>query len=163
MVVRINGKRMFMWRAVDDEGEVLDALVQKRRNKRAALKLLRKLLKRQGYTPDEIVTDGLPSYGAALETLGCRSRHRPGRLRENNRAENSHLCTTKRTKDAALQIPGPGAALRFHPRHHLQSLQRSTTLNLPINASHLPGQRHGGMDGGVRRNRVNFKIRHFYR
>ncbi len=59
MVVRIGGKRMFMWRAVDQEGEVLDMLVQKRRNKTAALKLLRKLLKSQGYMPDEIVTDGL--------------------------------------------------------------------------------------------------------
>jgi putative transposase len=69
MVVRINGKRMFMWRAVDDEGEVLDVLVQKRCNKRAALRLLRKLLKRQGYVPDRFVTDGLLSYGAALEIL----------------------------------------------------------------------------------------------
>ena len=55
MVVRINGERMFMWRAVDKEGEVLDVLVQKRRNKAAAMKLLRKLLKNQGYVPDEIV------------------------------------------------------------------------------------------------------------
>lgn len=57
MVVRICGKRMFMWRAVDREGEVLDVLLQKA----AALKLLRKLLKRRGYAPDEIVTDGLAS------------------------------------------------------------------------------------------------------
>jgi transposase-like protein len=70
MVVRIAGKRMFMWRAVDKEGEVLDVLVQKRRNKAAALKLLRKLLKNQGYVPDEIVTDGLASYPAALKILG---------------------------------------------------------------------------------------------
>ena len=91
MVVRINGRRMFMWRAVDQEGEVLDVLVQKRRNKRAAQRLLRKLLRKQRDAPDEIVTDGLASYGAALETLGGRSRHRPGRLRDNNRAENSHL------------------------------------------------------------------------
>jgi len=61
MVVRINGKRMFMWRAVDQEGEVLDVLVQKRHNKLAELKLLRKLLRKQGYAPDEIVTDGLAS------------------------------------------------------------------------------------------------------
>jgi putative transposase len=116
MVVRINGKRMFMWRAVDDEGEVLDALVQKRRNKRAALKLLRKLLKRQGYTPDEIVTDGLPSYGAALETLGCRSRHRPGRLRENNRAENSHLSVRRRERKMQ-RFKSQGQAQRFVSTH----------------------------------------------
>jgi len=116
MVVRINGKRMFMWRAVDDEGEVLDALVQKQRNKRAALKLLRKLLKRQDYTPDDIVTDGLPSYGAALETLGCRSRHRPGRLRENNRAENSHLSVRRRERKMQC-FKSQGQTQRFVSTH----------------------------------------------
>ena len=60
-----------MWRAVDKEGEVLDVLVQKRRNKAAALKLLRKLLKKQGFVPDEFVTDGLASYGAAMKVIGC--------------------------------------------------------------------------------------------
>ena len=70
--------------AVDQEGEVLDVLVQKRRNKGAALKFLRKLLRKQGYAPDEIVTNGLAAYGAALETLAGRSRHHPGRLRDNN-------------------------------------------------------------------------------
>ena len=64
MVVRINGQRMYMWRAVDKEGEVLDVLVQKRRNKAAALKLPRKLLKNQGAVPDAIVTDSLNSYPA---------------------------------------------------------------------------------------------------
>ena len=66
MVVRIKGERMYMWRAVDKEGEVLDMLVQKRRNKVAALKLLRKLLKNQGAAPEQIVTDGLASYRAAM-------------------------------------------------------------------------------------------------
>lgn len=61
-----------MWRAVDQEGEVLDVLVQKRRNKNAALKLLRKLLKIQGFAPDTFVTDGLASYPAAMEVLGCQ-------------------------------------------------------------------------------------------
>ena len=59
MVVRIRGKRMYMWRAVDKEGEVLDVLVQKRRNKHAALKLLRRLLKNQGIHPETITTDKL--------------------------------------------------------------------------------------------------------
>jgi len=85
MVVKISGQRMYLWRAVDDEGEVLDILVQKRRNKHAALKLLRKLLKNQGVHPEAIVTDGLASYRAALRELGCGDRHRPGRLRDNNR------------------------------------------------------------------------------
>ncbi|MGD9710617.1 MAG: DDE-type integrase/transposase/recombinase [Thermomicrobiales bacterium] len=91
MVVRIKGQRMFMWPAVDKEGEVLDVLVQKRRNKGAALKLLRKLLKNQGAPPEQIVTDGLASYRAAMKILGCLHLHQPGRLRDNNRGENSHL------------------------------------------------------------------------
>ena len=66
MMVKIRGHRMWMWRAVDDEGEVLDVLVQKRRNTAAALKLLSKLLKSQGVRPEKIVTDGLASYRAAL-------------------------------------------------------------------------------------------------
>ena len=98
MVVRINGKRMFMWRAVDKEGEVLDVLVQKRRNKAAALKLLKKLLKNQGFVPKRIVTDGLASYRAALKALKCQNRHQPGRLRDNNRVENSHLPVRRRER-----------------------------------------------------------------
>jgi transposase-like protein len=70
MVVSIAGRRMYMWRAVDSEGEVLDVLVQPRRDKAAALKLLRKLLKRQGFAPTVIVTDKLRSYGAALMLIG---------------------------------------------------------------------------------------------
>ena len=70
MVVKIGGRRMFLWRAIDDEGEVLDMLVQRRRNKPAALKLLRKLLKRQGVHPETITTDKLASYRAALRDLG---------------------------------------------------------------------------------------------
>jgi len=116
MVVRIHGKRMFMWRAVDDEGEVLDVLVQKRRNKRAALRLLRKLLKRQGYVPDQFTTDGLLSYGAALATLSCRSRHRPGRLRDNNRAENSHLSVRRRERKMQ-RFKSQGQAQRFVSIH----------------------------------------------
>jgi len=87
MFVSINGKRMYLWRAVDCEGEVLDILVQSRRNKNAALKLMRKLLKKQGFAPEAFVTDKLPSYGAALKDLGLAERHDYGG-RKNNRAEN---------------------------------------------------------------------------
>jgi transposase-like protein len=75
MVVAIGGQRMYMWRAVDSEGEVLDVLVQRRRDKAAALKLLRKLLRKHGFTPDVIVTDKLGSYGAALRTIGFSGQH----------------------------------------------------------------------------------------
>ena len=63
MVVSIAGRRMYMWRAVDSEGEVLDVMVQPRRDKAAAVKLLRKLLKRQGFAPTVIVADKVKSYG----------------------------------------------------------------------------------------------------
>ena len=116
MVVRIGGKRMFMWRAVDKEGEVLDMLVQKRRNKAAALKLLRKLLKNQGFAPEQIVTDGLASYGAAMKVLGCKHLHRPGRLRDNNRVENSHLPVRRRERKMQ-RFKSQGQAQRFVSTH----------------------------------------------
>jgi transposase-like protein len=116
MVVRIGGKRMFMWRAVDAEGEVLDMLVQKRRNKAAALNLLRRLLKNQGYIPEAIVTDGLASYRAALKILRCQDRHQPGRLRDNNRAENSHLPIRRRERKMQ-RFKSQGQAQRFVSTH----------------------------------------------
>jgi len=70
MVVRIGGKRMYLWRAVDHEGEVLDMLVQSRRDSRAALRLMRKLLKKQGFAPKQLVTDKLRSYASAIRRLG---------------------------------------------------------------------------------------------
>jgi transposase-like protein len=78
MVVSIQGKRMYLWRAVDSEGEVLDLLVQPKRDTAAALRLMRKLLKKQGYAPDELVTDKLGSYGAARRDLGLSARHEQG-------------------------------------------------------------------------------------
>ena len=116
MVVRIGGERMFLWRAVDDEGEVLDMLVQKRRNKAAAFKLLRKLLKNQGVHPETIVTDGLASYSAAARELGYKDRHRAGRLRDNNRAENSHISIRRRERKQQ-RFKSQGSAQRFLATH----------------------------------------------
>ena len=116
MVVRIRGERMFLWRAVDDEGEVLDMLVQKRRNMAAALKLLRKLLKNQGVHPEAIVTDGLASYPAAARVLGCKEHHRAGRLRDNKRAENSHLSIRRRERKQQ-RFKSLGSAQRFLATH----------------------------------------------
>ena len=76
--VRVGGKRTYLWRAEDDEGKVLEVLAQSRRNKSAALKLLRKLLKKQGYVPDQIVTDKLGSYSAALRELGLEHHNVTG-------------------------------------------------------------------------------------
>jgi transposase-like protein len=116
MVVKINGKRMWLWRAVDDEGEVLDMLVQKRRNTGAALKLLRKLLKNQGVHPETITTDKLASYRAAFRKLGCSARHRPGNMLKNNRAENSHLAIRRRERKQQ-RFKSQRSAQRFLATH----------------------------------------------
>jgi transposase-like protein len=116
MVVRIGGRRMYLWRAVDDEGEVLDMLVQKRRDKLAAARLLRKLMRRQGFLPDAIVTDGLGSYAAAARAIGISHRHEPGGLRENNRAENSHLPIRRRERKQQ-RFKSQGSAQRFLASH----------------------------------------------
>jgi transposase-like protein len=89
MVVRIAGQRMYLWRAVDHEGEVLDMLIQRRRDTQAALRLMRKLLKKQRFAPKLLVTDKLGSYGSAFRQLRLTCPRGRG-LRKNNRAENSH-------------------------------------------------------------------------
>jgi putative transposase len=113
--VRVGGKIHYLWRAVDDEGEVLDLLVQSRRDRKAALRLLRRLLKRQGHLPDTIVTDRLRSYGAALRDLGLADRHVTGG-RSNNRAEVSHQPTRRRERQR-LGFRSAGSAQRFLATH----------------------------------------------
>src|SRR5271169_2155358 len=100
MAVTIAGRQFWLWRAVDDEGEVLDLLVQRRRDKVAAVKLMRTLLKKQGFAPDVLVTDKLRSYGAAKSEMGLSARHEQG-LRQNNRAENS------RRRERKMQVSPP--------------------------------------------------------
>jgi transposase-like protein len=106
--------RFWLWRAVDDEGEVLDLLVQRRRDKAAAGKLMRKLLKKQGFAPDVLVTDRLRSYGAAKAEIGLSARQERG-LR-NNRAENSHPPTRRRERKMQ-RFKSPGSAQRFLSVH----------------------------------------------
>jgi transposase-like protein len=115
MVVSIGGQRMYMWRAVDSEGEVLDVLIQRRRDKAAALELLRKLFKKQGFAPAVIVTDKLGSYGAALRTIGFSGQHEQG-LRANNRAENSHQPVRRRERKMG-GFKSPKSAQRFASFH----------------------------------------------
>src|SRR6202035_3356216 len=115
MVVRIAGKRMYLWRAVDHEGEVLDMLVQRRRDKRAALRLMRKLLKKQGFTPKLLTTDKLGSYGAAFRHLQLTCPHEQG-LRKNNRAENSHQVVRRRERKMQ-RFKSAGSAQRFLNMH----------------------------------------------
>ena len=106
--VKINGETHYLWRAVDHEGEVLESLVTKRRDRKSALKLLRKSMKRFG-SPQVIVTDKLRSYGAAMKAIGNADRQEIGRW-QNNRAENSHLPFRRRER----------AMLRFRKMHCLQ-------------------------------------------
>jgi putative transposase len=106
---------MYMWRAVDSEGEVLDVMVQPRRDKVAAVKLLRRLLKRQGFAPNVIVTDKFRSYGAALQLVGFSGRHEQG-VRVNNRAENSHQPVRRRERKMQ-GFKSPASAQRFVAIH----------------------------------------------
>jgi transposase-like protein len=116
MFVRIGGKQMYLWRAVDAEGEVLDVLLQPKRDTRAARKLLRKLLKRQEMAPDEWVTDKNPAYGAALRELKLTSAPHTRRKRANNRAESSHVPVRRRERK--LQgFKSPRSAQRFLSMH----------------------------------------------
>jgi putative transposase len=109
--LKIDGRLVYLWRAVDSEGEVLDVLVQTKRNKAAALKLMRKLLKKYGFLPEKLITDDLRSYYATARDLGIGHRHRTGRWR-NNRAENSHQ-PTRRREYKMQGFKNVGSAQRF--------------------------------------------------
>src|SRR5215471_10208255 len=132
-VVRIGGKRLYLWRAVDHEGEVLDMLVQSRRDTRAALRLMCKLLKKQGFVPKLLVTDKLRSYPSAFRRLRLTCPHEQG-LRQNNRAENSHQAMRRRERKmqrfksarSAQRLLSMHAAVHntFNLQHHLARGQR---------------------------------------
>ena len=115
--VKINGELHYLWRAVDHEGEVLETFVSKRRDRKAALKFLRKTMKRYGQ-PHIIVTDKLRSYGAAMKVLGNAERQETGRW-QNNRAENSHLPFRRRER----------AMLRFR---RIQTLQKFVSVHSSV-------------------------------
>ncbi len=116
VVVKIKGWRMWLWRAVDDEGEVLDVLVQRRRNTSAAYKLMRRLLKDNGLHAEAVTTDKLASYRSVLKMLGMLKVHRPGDMRENNCAENSHLPIRRRERKLQ-RFKSQGSAQRFLSAH----------------------------------------------
>ena len=124
--VKINGERHYLWRAVDHEGEVLEAFVTKRRDRQAAVNFLRRTMKRYG-RPSSIVTDRLPSYRAAMKALGNAGRQDCGRWL-NNRAENSHLPFRRRE----------GAMARFRD---VKTLQKFTAVHASI-YNHFNHQRN---------------------
>ena len=133
--VKINGEMHYLWRAVDHEGEVLETFVTKRRDRRAALKFLRKSMRRFG-NPKIIVTDKLRSYGAAMKLIGNSDRQETGRWL-NNRAENSHLPFRRRER----------AMLRFR---RMRSLQKFVSVHASL-YNHFNQERH-------LYSRANFKL-----
>jgi hypothetical protein len=117
-------------RAVDHEGEVLEILVQRRRDKRAAVKLMRKLLCKQGFAPKTVTTDKLRSYAAAFQHFGLSCQHEQG-LRENNRAENSHQAVRRR----AIRAPVPSERATPPPTHWPRGSSASTNYFKALTSS----------------------------
>ncbi len=115
LFVTIQGKRQYLWRAVDQDGDVIDILVQPRRDRRAAERFFRKLLKGQGAEPVLLVTDKLRSYGAAHRTTMPSVRHDTSQY-ANNRAEVSHQPTRQRERQMR-RFKSPGQAQRFLTAH----------------------------------------------
>jgi putative transposase len=115
VAISIAGRKHWLWRAVDQHGVVLDILVQSRRNAKAAKRLLRKLLKKQGIAPRVMITDKLPSYGAAKREIMPSVEHRQHKGL-NNRAENSHQPTRQRER-IMKRFKSAGQAQRFLSDH----------------------------------------------
>ena len=130
--LKIDGRMVYLWRAVDAEGEVLDVLVESKRNKHAALKLMRKLLKKYAFVPELLVTDDLRSYSAAVREPGSNSG--TSAAMENNRAEVRISRRGGGAQDAAVEEPGFSPEISFRTRRRLQYLQRPTPSHLNPNA-----------------------------
>ncbi len=124
--VKINGQMHYLWRAVDHEGEVLESFATKERDKKAALKFMKKLMKRHGCA-EVITTDGLRSYGAAMKEIGIADRQEVGRY-ANNRAENSHQPFRRRER----------AMLRFR---RMKTLQKFSSVHAAFH-NHFNQERH---------------------
>jgi len=124
--VKINGETHYLWRAVDHEGEILESCVTKKRDKTAAFRFFKKILRRHG-SPVVVVTDGLRSYPAAMTDLGIEDRRQMGRWL-NNRVENSHL--SLRRKERAM--------LRFR---QMKTLQKFASVHANV-YNHFNSDRH---------------------
>ena len=126
MYVKVNGEMRYLWRAVDHEGEILESFVTKTRDKAAAMKFMKKALKRHG-SPNTITTDGLRSYKAAMAELGNAYKQEVGRW-ANNRVENSHLSFRRRAR----------AMLRFR---RMKTLQKFASVHANVH-NHFNSERH---------------------
>ena len=139
LFVKIQGQQQYLWRAVDEDGDVLDILVQSRRNRRAATRFFRKLLKRQGREPRRLITDKLRSYSAAHRTVMPSVIHSTQQY-ENNRAEVSHQSTRQRERQMR----------RFRSAAHLQRFAsvHGVVQNLfPGRTSPAPGSSPPSLEG----------------
>jgi len=128
LVIVIRRKPYWLWRAVDNEGEVLDFLVQRKRDAKTAKKLMKKLLKKEGFAPSRVVTDKLRYYPPAFRALGLTAEHVHSH-RANNRAENSHQPVRRRERKMQ-KFKSPGSAQRFLNIH-------SATYNTFYHQRHL--------------------------
>jgi putative transposase len=126
MYVKLNGEMVYLWRAVDQEGEILESYITKTRDKAAAVTFMKKALKRHG-SPEAITTDGLRSYKAAMSDLGCEQKQEIGRW-ANNRVENSHLSFRRRER----------AMLRFR---RMSCLQKFASVHANVH-NHFNHERH---------------------
>ncbi|WP_267382853.1 MULTISPECIES: IS6 family transposase [unclassified Sphingomonas] len=126
MYVKLNGEMVYLWRAVDHEGEILESYVTKTRDKDAALTFMKKALKRHG-SPEKVTTDGLRSYGAAMKELGNADKQEVGRW-ANNRVENSHLPFRRRER----------AMVRFR---RMKTLQKFASVHANVH-NHFSLERH---------------------
>ena len=126
MYVKLNGEMVYLWRAVDQEGEILESYITKTRDKEAALRFMKKTLKRHG-SPEAITTDGLRSYRAAMNDLGNGAKQEVGRW-ANNRVENSHLSFRRRER----------AMLRFR---RMKTLQKFASVHANLH-NHFNLERH---------------------
>jgi putative transposase len=134
VAVKIASKKYWLWRAVDQDGTVLDILVQSRRDKRAAKRLLRKLLKKQMRPPRVLITDKLASYGAAKGEVMPSIEHRKHKGL-NNRAENSHQPTRRRERQMK-RFKSAGQAQRFLSAHdQINNL-------FPLRRDHVPADQY---------------------
>jgi putative transposase len=118
MYVKLNGEMVYLWRAVDHEGEILESYITRTRDKDAALRFIKKALKRHG-SPEAITTDGLRSYRAAMVELGNEDKQEMGR-------ERALIVPTTRASDAAVPTNGEPSEVRLGPRQRPQPLQSRT-------------------------------------
>jgi hypothetical protein len=165
MVVRIAGQHMSLWRAVDDEGEVLDMLVQQRRNTTAALNLIKSPPKNQAIHPESLTTDGLGSYRVTARDLNLAERHHSGCRHENNRAGHWHLPIRRRERKQQ-RFKSQGSAQCFLATHSVSlpptapSTMSSTTNAISSAANALPVSSSDRSDVGSCDRRCRNRINH---